>query len=109
MSDFQTVCQIADVPVGQSRMFQIGDQFVGLFNVNGEFLAVNNECPHAGASLAHGTVDGTTVACRIHHWRFCLKTGRYLDEDQPKYNAQTFATRIVDGDVQVSVEPIERS
>ncbi|NQV26378.1 MAG: Rieske 2Fe-2S domain-containing protein [Rhodopirellula sp.] len=108
MAAFQSVCQVGDLRVGESRMLNVGGQMVGLFNVDGEFLAVSNECPHAGASLAHGTFEGETVSCRIHHWRFCLRTGRYLDEDKPEFNARSFATRVVNGEVQVSLEPAAR-
>lgn len=105
MATFQTVCPVNDLPAGESKMISVDGQMIGLFNVGGEFLAVSNECPHAGASLAHGTYDGDVVSCRIHHWRFCLRSGRYLDEDKPEFDARSFATRVVDGEVQVSSEP----
>lgn len=105
MATFQAVCLTGDLPPGESRMISVNGQMVGLFNVGGEFLAISNECPHAGASLAHGTVDGDVVSCRIHHWQFCLRSGRYLDEDKPKFNTPTFETRVVDGEVQVSLLP----
>ena len=101
---FQTVCLVDDLRSGQSKMFNIHGQMIGVFNVDGEFLAVSNECPHAGASLAHGSFDGDVVSCRIHHWRFCLRSGRYLDQDKPEFNARTFSTRVVDGEVQVSLD-----
>lgn len=109
MEEFHTVCRVGELAAGESRMFVVGEKPVGLFNVDGEFLAISNECPHAGASLAHGIVDGATVACRIHHWRFCLKTGEYLDEDRPEYNAETFATRISGDEVQVSLDTRQAS
>lgn len=106
MTAFQTVCLTTDLSPGESKMISVDDQMIGLFNVDGEFLAVSNECPHAGASLAHGTFDGDFVSCRIHHWRFCLRSGRYLDEDKPEFNTRSFATRVVGGEVQVSLEPV---
>ena len=107
MPRFETVCFAADVSPGKSKIFDFDGQMVSLFNVEGQFMAISNACPHAGASLAHGTFDEEAVTCRIHHWRFCLRTGRYLDEDKPEFNARTFATRVVDGEVQVSLAPVE--
>lgn len=101
MAEYQTVCHVDEVPVGSSKMLSVNGQLVGLFNVDGEFLAISNECPHAGASLAHGFVRGDVVSCRIHHWRFCLRTGEYLDADQPEFNVRTFETKVVDDNVQV--------
>lgn len=108
MSEYQTLCQVTDVPEGSSRMFRVEEQMVGLFHVNGDFLAVSNECPHAGASLAHGTFDGDVVTCRIHHWKFCLRTGQYLDADRPQYNIRTFETKVVDGQVQIRLNETPR-
>ncbi len=102
--EFLSVCATAHIPIGTSQMMNVNGQMIGLFNIDGEFLAISNECPHAGASLAHGTVEGEVVSCRIHHWRFCLRSGRYLDQDKPEFKARTFVTRVVDGEVQVSLD-----
>ena len=102
MAKFETVCAAADILGGQSRMVSLNGEMIGVFNVRGEFLAISNECPHAGASLAHGNVENDVVSCRIHHWHFCLRSGQYLDEDKPEYDAKTYAIRVVDGDLQIA-------
>lgn len=84
-------------------MFVVGEVMVGIFHVNGEFFALDNRCPHEGASLAHGLISGDTVACRIHHWRFRIHDGAYLDEDKPRCNALTFPVRVVGDEVQVKI------
>jgi len=103
VAGFYTVCKSSDIPVGKARMFVINETMVDVFNIGGEFYALKNECPHAGASLAHGLIDGDEVACRIHHWRFSIRDGTYLDENKPKCNAQSFQVRVVEADLQVSV------
>ncbi len=103
MSQLHTVCQMADIPEGQARMFVVDDIMIGVFNVGGEFFALRNECPHAGASLAHGIMEGDMVSCRIHHWRFRIQDGTYLDEDNPQCNAQSFPVHIVGDKVQVEL------
>jgi len=85
-------------------MFRVAETMIGVFNVGGSFFALANACPHAGASLAHGIVDGDTVACRIHHWRFSIREGKYLDEDKPRCDVQTFAVRVAGEEVQVAVK-----
>ena len=84
-------------------MFVVDDLIVGIFRINGEFFALDNQCPHEGASLAHGIIEDDTVRCRIHHWRFCIRDGTYLDEHKPRCNARTFPVRIVGEDVQVEL------
>lgn len=103
MAHFHTLCNVADVPEGEARMFVVGDTPIGLFHIAGEFFALANECPHAGASLAHGIVEGDAVRCRIHLWQFCIRDGKYLDEDKPQCNVRTFAVRVVGEEVQVEM------
>jgi len=104
MPAFQRLCTIHDVRPGESRMFILNDTPMAVFNLAGEFFALANECPHAGASLAHGEINGDCVSCRIHHWRFSIRDGTYVDEDKPRYNARTFETRIVGDELQVDLD-----
>lgn len=83
-------------------MFVVGDMMFGIFNIGGEFFALDNRCPHAGASLAHGYIEGDTVACRIHHWRFRIRDGKHLDTNRSEKCARTFPLRIVGDEIQVA-------
>lgn len=103
MAPFQTVCKTDDIPEGSGRMFVVNKTPIGIFCVDGQFFALDNRCPHAGASLAHGIVEGDTVACRIHHWRFCIRNGRYLDENKPEYDVRCIPIRVIGQDVQVEI------
>ena len=106
---FQTVCKVDDIPEGEARLFVVDGMMVGVFHINGEFHALDNECPHAGASLAHGLIEGDTVRCRIHHWRFCVRDGAYLDEPRPELNARPISLRVVGGDVQIQTAATDAS
>lgn len=103
MTQFHNVCKKSEIPIGEGRMFIVNEIRIGIFNVAGEFFALDDRCPHAGASLSHGMVDGDVVRCRIHHWRFCVRTGIYLDEEKPRFNVETYPVRIVDEQVQVEI------
>lgn len=102
-SSYQTVCRVGEIPEGEARMFVVAGTMVGVFHIDGRFFALANECPHAGASLAHGIIEGQAVRCRIHHWRFSIPTGKYLDEQKPQCDAETFPVRVEGEEVQVSV------
>ena len=41
--------------------------------------AYEGRCPHQGALLAEGSLDGDVLTCRNHGWRFDVETGRRLD------------------------------
>ncbi len=103
MSQFFDVCAVSDIPMGEARMFEVHEVMIGVFNQAGEFFAMDNSCPHAGASLSHGIIEGDVVRCRVHHWRFCIRNGTYLDEEKPKFNIQTYQVRVVDDRLQIEI------
>ena len=51
------VAETKDVPPGRAITVEVGGQNVALFNVDGAFYAVANDCTHAGGPLAEGPVD----------------------------------------------------
>lgn len=104
MSTFYEVCSVAEVPTGGSKMFLVNDSPIAIFNLDGKFFALANECPHAGASLAHGEINDDCISCRIHHWRFSIRDGTYLDEDKPRYNVRCFELRRTNGTLEVKLD-----
>lgn len=41
------------------------------------YVAFQARCPHAGAPLKEGYIDGKgNVVCPLHHYKFCLSNGR---------------------------------
>ena len=61
--------------VGQRALWRVEDRTIALFNVGGTLHAIDDSCPHAGASLLGGVLDGRVVRCRAHGLRFDLATG----------------------------------
>ena len=73
------------------------------------FHAINDFCPHMGASLAGGHVEDGAVYCPWHAWRFCVRDGLWLDNPKSQIRTDTFEVRVVDGNIQVRVpEPDEQ-
>ncbi|HET9719648.1 MAG TPA: Rieske 2Fe-2S domain-containing protein [Solirubrobacteraceae bacterium] len=62
------VGRIQETPVGS----------IALFHIEGQLRAVSDECPHAGASLAEGELEGDVVTCPRHGSQFCVTDGRRL-------------------------------
>jgi nitrite reductase/ring-hydroxylating ferredoxin subunit len=66
----------AMVPALDSRsLWRVEGRSIVIFNVLGTLYAIDDTCPHAGASLANGKLDGRTVQCPAHGLRFDLLTG----------------------------------
>ena len=51
---------------------------IAVFNVRGEFFAVDDTCTHDDYSLADGYICDDVVECPLHMARFSIKTGKVL-------------------------------
>jgi nitrite reductase (NADH) small subunit/3-phenylpropionate/trans-cinnamate dioxygenase ferredoxin subunit len=103
MSEFQTVAKVGDIPEGEGRAYPLGGVMVALFHVDGEYTAIDDTCPHMGASLSTGYVEGDAVTCPWHAWRFSVKDGTWLDNPNAALSSATFAVRLRGDDIQVQV------
>jgi 3-phenylpropionate/trans-cinnamate dioxygenase ferredoxin subunit len=74
---------------------------IAFFRVQGKLYALEDSCPHAGASLATGKIECTSVTCRAHGLRFDLATGCMRGADG--LTARTFPVRIEAGRVLVNI------
>jgi len=110
MSDFVSVAKVGDIPDGEARTFPVNGRMVAVFNSDGELHAINDTCPHMGASLATGHVEDGAVTCPWHAWRYCIKNGTWLDNPNPKLATDSYELRVEGDDVQVLVpDPPPRS
>jgi nitrite reductase (NADH) small subunit len=91
-----------NIPVREGRSVKIGDVDLAIFNLEGRFVAIENQCPHKGGPLCDGIVSGTTVVCPLHGWRFDLETGVAVRASSPAC-LTIFPTRVEDGIVMVDV------
>ncbi len=68
----------ADVPPGASKVADLGGRKVAVFNVDGVYHVVANECGHQGGPLGEGKLEGFAVTCPWHQWKFDVTTGQCL-------------------------------
>jgi len=74
------VARVSDIPPGHAARVEIDGVAVAIFNVNGEFHAVDDTCTHQEASLSEGDldVDRCAIECPLHGSGFDLRTGDVL-------------------------------
>lgn len=102
MSEYQTVGRVDDFAEGRGRALAINGRMVAIFRRGDQFFAIDDMCPHMGASLAEGQLDEETVTCPWHAWRFCVRDGTW--EDNPRTKIDAFPIRVQGDEVQVLVE-----
>ncbi|MGL4423768.1 MAG: nitrite reductase small subunit NirD [Gemmataceae bacterium] len=99
MPRYITVCRVGDLPEGGSAMVPVEGRDVALFHQSGTYYAMDDRCPHAGASLSGGHVADGCVTCPWHYWRFRLEDGAWADS--PRMRTNVYPVRIQDGFVQL--------
>jgi len=93
---FVTVARRGDLEPGQVKHVDLPEGSVCLARVGDEYFAIEGECPHAGAFLGEGTLEGTTVTCPWHGLPYDVRTGKALGALADK-NARAFDV-LVEGD-----------
>jgi len=102
-NDYVTVARVGEIPEGKGAAFPVGDRVVAVFNDGGRYYALDDRCPHMGASLAVGCVEDGNVVCALHDWRFRLSDGTWADYKNVKVDS--FEVRVQDDEIQVHTAP----
>jgi nitrite reductase/ring-hydroxylating ferredoxin subunit len=97
--EFVTVARIGELPANSGRQVSVGTRWIGLFNVDGVYHAVDDLCLHRGGPLSEGRIEGCVVTCPWHGWQYDLRTGVLVQD--PGVGVTRHETRIVDGEIQV--------
>jgi nitrite reductase (NADH) small subunit/3-phenylpropionate/trans-cinnamate dioxygenase ferredoxin subunit len=101
MAEFTAVCRVDDLAEGEGKTVAVEGKLIALFCDKGQYYAIDDVCPHMGASLGEGYVENGVVTCPWHAWRFRLADGAWADS--PRIKIGCYAVRIVDGEIQIAV------
>lgn len=96
-----TVGKAGDIPDGGSTVVEVNGKDVAVFHVGGRYYAIDDMCPHAGASLAGGYLDGEIVTCPWHYWRFRLTDGAWADN--PRVKTACYPVAVVGDEIVLQV------
>jgi nitrite reductase/ring-hydroxylating ferredoxin subunit len=98
--NFIKVCSVEEVPPGTGKLVMGPfDKPMALFNVAGEFFAINAICPHMGGPLQSGKLEGKVIYCPWHQWSFCVDTG---EADHPGgHRVSAYHVKVQEGMVMV--------
>lgn len=104
MTTRHAVCPVSELPPGERTIVEVDGLSIGVFNVDGEFYALANVCPHQLAELCRGPIggvvtssrpgeydwerEGRIVRCPRHKWAFDITTGESVFN--PHVGTRTF-------------------
>ena len=93
----------ADIPPGSAKAVLVEGRWYALYHDRERgFLAIDDTCPHQGASLGEGTYFEGRVICPMHNWVFDVRTGACVHV--PGVGVACYATRPVGADVEIELD-----
>ncbi len=87
----------------ECKIIEVNNVLIAIFNLDGEFYAIEDNCPHQHMPIADGIVEDCRITCPFHGAQFDLKTGAVLAPPACD-NLTTYPTRLQNGKVQVQVD-----
>ncbi len=107
------VATVEEIPPGDRKIVTVAGRSIGVFNINGEFFALRNRCPHQGGPLCEGKTfgflsarvpgeveysrAGEILTCAWHGWEFDIRTGQsWCDPD--RLRVRRYDVQIAPGD-----------
>ena len=97
------VCPVEELPPGEMKLVRTGTVDVGVYNLDGELLALEDRCSHDDGPLCEGDWDPEegVVICPRHGSNFDIRTGVPLS--LPAFEpVETYAVRVEDGTIKSS-------
>ncbi|HEX5105740.1 MAG TPA: Rieske 2Fe-2S domain-containing protein [Pirellulaceae bacterium] len=101
MPQWVRVAAASDLAPGTCGEYVAGERIVALFNVDGQFYALDGICPHQGGPLGKGRLAGCIVTCPWHGFQFDVRTGQHQTSKSLVH--PTFPVKVEGGGVFVEV------
>ena len=100
MSDWTNVAATGEFGSDQYRVVDLGDTAIAVFDLDGEYFAIEDVCTHDFGILTGGCVEGGRIMCPRHGAWFDIRAGEALTP--PAYEpVATFPVRVHEGMIQV--------
>lgn len=86
---------LSDVPHGRGLHRRVDGLDLAVFRVGDAVYALEDRCPHQGASMANGKLQGCVVSCPAHGLKFDVRTG--CSTVSPELRTRHYPLRVVNG------------
>lgn len=83
MGDLIPIAKKEEIQPGEAQLVEAAGKQIAVFNVDGNYFALDETCTHAGGPLSEGFVEGKTVTCPWHGAQFDLESGEVLMPPAP--------------------------
>ena len=102
MGSFTKIAERKDLQPGTAKLVEVAGKKIALFNVNGQFYALDDTCTHRGGSLSKGSFEDESVTCPLHGASFEFKTGKVLGPPAPT-GVACYKVQVEGSDIQIEL------
>ena len=102
MEEFIKVAQTSEIGPGTGKCVEVEGEKIAIFNVEGQFYAIEDTCTHAEGPLSEGTLTGEEVECPFHGACFNIKTGEATSPPAVT-GVKTYRVKVSGGEIEVAV------
>lgn len=95
-----SVGKVEDFPPDTPKVVKVNGKNIAMFNVSGNFFAINNICPHEGGPLVKGKLKGYVIGCPWHDLQFDVRSGFGIDGGG--YCVAAYDVKVKDDEIYVS-------
>ncbi len=100
MSEWTPVAPEGEFKEGDVKVVDVDNVMVAVYKLDGEYIAIEDACPHDGSELASGCVENGILECAHHGATFDLRSGEVLSP--PAYEPlEMLEARVENGMVEV--------
>ncbi len=95
LPQWRDVMAVSDAADGQVSRVDCDARTVFVYREGEVFKVYDSHCPHQVTNIPHLAVEGKTLTCPKHHWKFDITTGQCIEIG--KHPLKAFETKVEDG------------
>lgn len=99
--NFETVATTDEIQPGERMVVEVGRRWVAVFNVDGQYYAIEDRCTHDDGPLAEGELYGCEIECPRHGARFDIRTGQ-VTAPPALVDVLAYAVRVIGDEIQIA-------
>jgi 3-phenylpropionate/trans-cinnamate dioxygenase ferredoxin subunit len=108
LNDHYTYACAEDIAVDKSKRVVVNGISIAIFHLEDGYYAIDDTCPHQGASLAFGELTTGVIACPRHGALFNVRSGEVLSLPA-LCGVRSFPLEIREGSIYIDTSSIEQS
>jgi len=103
------IAKTSELKSGEKKRFILESEAILLVNVDGQYFAMENTCPHMGGDLSQGNLEGSNIICPKHHAMFdvtsgkAIKNGKLLFIEAKVHDLKSYPIKIEDDQILIDL------